>query len=149
MNQKQSSLAEIESHSHEDTFNAGREFAKSISAGDVIGLEGNLGSGKTVFAKGICDYFNVKDEVNSPTFILVNQYTGLFPGSSIQVFINHFDLYRIKSPAELATIDLDSFVNENSVCLIEWPEVAEGFFQDLRVVRFFHTESENKRRILI
>lgn len=142
-------MAEIESRSHDDTFNSGREFAKSISAGDVIGLEGNLGSGKTVFVKGICDYFRVEDEVNSPTFILVNQYTGILPGTSSRISINHFDLYRINSAAELTTIDLDSFINENSICLIEWPEVATDLIRDMKNVRFFHTDNENERKILL
>lgn len=141
-------MTEIESNSHEDTFNTGREFAKSISAGDVIGLEGELGSGKTVFVKGICDYFCVQDDISSPTFILVNQYTGTLPDSSMQIFVNHFDLYRLNTESELSTIDIPSFINENSVCLIEWPLIADGFIEDFKLVRLFHTENENKRRIL-
>lgn len=141
-------MTEIESSSHEDTFNTGREFAKSISAGDVIGLEGELGSGKTVFVKGICDYFSVQDDISSPTFILVNQYTGTDPDSSKQIFVNHFDLYRLNTKSELSAIDIASFINENSVCLIEWPSIAAGFIEELKLVRLFHTEDENKRKIL-
>ncbi len=67
---------EIISNSAEETFLKGKTFASTLDRNSVIGLYGNLGSGKTQFVKGICDYYNVKEVVNSPTFTIVNEYKG-------------------------------------------------------------------------
>ena len=72
----------------EETFKAGYEFAKTLKAGDIITLDGDLGAGKTVFTKGICHYFNVTDYVVSPTYTIVNEYKG-------DISVYHFDIYII------------------------------------------------------
>lgn len=82
-------MTKVESNSHQDTFEAGIEYAKLLSPGNVVGLTGELGSGKTVFVKGICKYFNVDEDVISPTFILVNQYTGTIHPDKSPGEINH------------------------------------------------------------
>lgn len=139
----------IESNSQQKTFQTGREFAKTLSAGEVVGLSGELGSGKTVFVKGVCDYFNVKDDVNSPTFIIVNQYEGVNPETSANIQINHFDLYRINNESELYNIDMFSFINENSICLVEWCEIASKILPDMKLIKLKHAVGENNRTIEI
>ena len=104
---------EIVSESEADTKEIGYEFAKYLSLGDVITLNGELGSGKTVFLMGIARYFNIEDEVSSPTFTIVNEYnTSNFP-------IYHFDVYRLEDSDEfLEGVGTDYFFA--GVCLIEW-----------------------------
>ena len=115
--------------SEKETISAGMDFAKSIKPGEVIGLKGNLGSGKTQFVKGISQYFKVKDVVNSPTFLIVNQYNGTEPVSGKSITINHFDLYRLRFKEELETIGFEDYINDKSICLIEWCELAEEFLE--------------------
>lgn len=134
--------------SPEETISIGYEFAKELKAGDIVGLFGNLGSGKTQFVKGICGFFNVKDKVSSPTFIIVNEYSGFYEKSENILRINHFDLYRLKNISELKEIGLESYVNDNSVCVIEWPEIADEFLRgNIMKVYLHHGENENERII--
>ena len=85
--------------SPEETQQLGRELATALVSGDVIALTGNLGSGKTCMIQGICRGLGVCDYVNSPTFVLANEYEGVLGGRSITVF--HLDLYRLAGRAEL------------------------------------------------
>ncbi len=135
------------SNSCEDTISCGFEFAKKLKPNDIVGLFGNLGSGKTQFVKGICKYFNVKDLVNSPSYIIVNEYKG-FNQTGNHVSINHFDLYRLKNISEFKEIGIDSYVNDSSICLIEWAELADEYFKgNLNKVFFEYGENENERTI--
>ena len=101
------------SNNVEETKEIGKCFAKYISKGDIITLNGELGSGKTVFINGLASYFNIENDVCSPTFTIVNEYnTKDFP-------IYHFDVYRIKNSDEfLEGVGTDYFYN--GACLIEW-----------------------------
>ena len=119
----------IVSKSEKETITAGRKFAEELKPGGILGLKGNLGTGKTQFVKGICDYFKVPDIVNSPTFILVNEYKGTGKDEN-EIKIYHFDLYRLKSPAELEVIGFNEYIDTNSILLIEWPEIAEEYLNN-------------------
>ena len=90
-----------------------------LRAGDVVGLFGELGSGKTTFIKGCALGLGVADAraVTSPTFTLLNVYSGRCP-------VYHFDLYRIHSPGELAEIGHADFFGGHGVCFVEWAERA-------------------------
>jgi tRNA threonylcarbamoyladenosine biosynthesis protein TsaE len=136
------------SGSPEDTQRLGKEFAKELKAGDVIGLDGDLGSGKTQFAKGIGRYFSVKDIINSPTFIIVNEYTGKNPLNGKIFRINHFDLYRLEKSYELSVIGFEDYINNDSIVLIEWSILAEEYLgRTLRKVKFAFGTEENERVI--
>lgn len=100
-----------------ETFAFAKEFASRLAPGDVVCLSGDLGVGKTVFTKGVCDFFGVEDLVNSPTFTIVNEYSG--KGGAV---IYHFDMYRIDDEDELIEIGFDDYLNAGALCLIEWPE---------------------------
>lgn len=146
MNLQQDNI--IISKSEKETISAGKKFAESIKPGEVIGLKGNLGSGKTQFVKGISSYFKVKDIVNSPTFLIVNQYEGSCPDTGKNLTINHFDLYRLKFKEELETIGFEDYINEKSICLIEWCELAEEFLgEKFREVIFDFGEKDTERII--
>ena len=130
---------------------AGFEFAAELNCGDIIGLEGELGTGKTQFVKGICKYFQVKDTVNSPTFIIVNEYTGSKQSEDKPIRIYHFDLYRLEKPYELEIIGFDEYRNQpDSIILIEWPSLAEEYLgREIRKIRFEYGNEENSRVIKV
>lgn len=111
----------ITTNSEEETIELGRRFARQLKKGDVVLFFGDLGSGKTEFIKGICRYFDVEEMVTSPTFTIMNQYTGKIFGE--QVTIYHIDLYRIKTKQELAEIGFEECVfASDSIKLVEWAE---------------------------
>jgi tRNA threonylcarbamoyladenosine biosynthesis protein TsaE len=131
------------------TVRLGEHFAKSLKAGDIIGLEGELGSGKTSFVKGVCRYFKVKDVVNSPTFVIVNEYKGEdVYGNRLNIF--HFDLYRIFSLEELNTIGFkEYFLSRDFIALIEWSKLAEEYLQiPIKTVKFLYGSDKNTRIIV-
>ena len=136
------------SKSPEDTSTLGKKFAGNIKAGDIIGLDGELGSGKTQFVKGIGAYFDVKDIINSPTFILVNEYTGTNPETGKTLKINHFDLYRIENPGELTVIGFEDYLKDDSITVIEWCRLAEEYLRmEITKVKFNYGKNENEREI--
>lgn len=145
-----SSQRELITHSPEETTSIGNSFARKLKANDIVGLFGNLGSGKTQFVKGVCSYFNVKDPVNSPTFIIVNEYKGFDAASNAEICINHFDLYRLQNLNELKEIGMESYVNEDTLSLIEWAELAVEIFGDnMKKIYFEYGSKENERLIRI
>lgn len=85
----------------------------------IFGLLGSMGAGKTTFIQSFCRVLGVEDVVNSPTFSIVNEYRTI---NNDPVF--HFDLYRIKSPAELLDIGFEEYLYSDAYCLIEWPLLA-------------------------
>ncbi len=107
----------IISNSAEETVEAGRRFAESLAGGEIICLAGDLGAGKTHFAKGIvAGLGGDPQEVTSPTFTIVHEYhVGRIP-------VFHFDLYRLDSGRELQGIGWDEYLDEGGVCLVEWAD---------------------------
>lgn len=100
-----------------DTISLAKEFAKHLKKGDIIALNGELGAGKTVFVSGIAQYFDIEDQICSPTFTIVNEYSLK---SSNKVY--HFDVYRIENSNDF----LDSIGNhyfEDGICIIEWASI--------------------------
>lgn len=139
----------FKSSSTEETIEIAKELAEELKPGKVLGLKGNLGTGKTQFVKGICEYFDVKEVVNSPTFILVNEYTGTDEQAK-QFSIFHFDLYRLNSAAELGVIGFEEYLNKNSLVLIEWPELAEEYLgRKIETIKFDYGKEEDERTISV
>jgi tRNA threonylcarbamoyladenosine biosynthesis protein TsaE len=101
-----------QSASLEETAELADEFSKCIKGDEVIVLNGNLGTGKTFFIKKVLKNLRV-DEVYSPTFTLINEYSGKFK-------FYHFDFYRINKPAELIDIGYYDYFNNDAVIFIEW-----------------------------
>ena len=111
-----------ESFSEEETYRIGKELAKQAKPGDIVALKGDLGVGKTVFARGFAAGLGIEGPVSSPTFTFVICYAqGRLP-------LYHFDLYRIADPDELDEIGYEEFFYGSGVCLVEWPERAEELF---------------------
>ncbi len=92
---------------------------------DVVAFYGSMGAGKTTLIKDLCHRMGVTDEVNSPTFAIVNEYvTG--EGDSVY----HFDFYRIKKLEEAFDIGYENYFYSGCLCLIEWPELIEPLLPD-------------------
>ncbi len=113
------------------TRQAGTTLARTLKAGTVVLLEGNLGSGKTTFVKGLAQGLGFKrpDEVKSPTFVLLHVYSGRRP-------LYHFDLYRLESHAELEELGFEEFLSDpKGICCIEWAEKARSGIPQAMTVR--------------
>ena len=106
---------------------AGRRLGRLLSPGDVILLTGELGAGKTCLVKGIADGLGIKRRcITSPTFIIVNEYTGKIP-------LYHIDLYRIGSIEYLRDIGMEELVYGKGVTAIEWAERIKDTLPDERL----------------
>ena len=106
------------SKSENDTLNFAKKFASKLNKKDVVVLSGDLGSGKTKFTEGILSFFGLENEISSPTFTIVNEY------SKNDIKIYHFDVYRLEDSSEFYEIGGDEYY-ENGICIIEWGEIIE------------------------
>ena len=95
---------------------------------NIIVFRGELGAGKTTLIKNICNFLNVKDEVNSPTFSIVNEYLA---ENNVKVY--HFDFYRIEEEEEAYDIGVEDYFYSNTLCLIEWPSKIESLLPENRI----------------
>ena len=110
---------EMESFSPKDTFEFGKMLGEKLTKGTIICLSGDLGTGKTVFTKGLARGLGINDVVVSPTFTIVQEYReGRIP-------LYHFDTYRIEDPEEMYEVGLDEYLFGDGICVIEWAENIE------------------------
>ena len=106
-----------QSNSEKETFAVAEEIARQASPGDIYLLEGDLGVGKTVFAKGFAHGLGITEPITSPTFTIVQEYhEGRLP-------LYHFDVYRIADVEEMDEIGYEDYFFGDGVCLIEWAEL--------------------------
>lgn len=119
------------------------ELAKKIKPGMVIALIGNLGAGKTTFAKGFAKGMGIKNHVISPTFKLVSEYFG-------KLFLYHIDCYRLDTSIDFLNIGGENYLNPvNGVSLIEWPERIKDLWSDDWIYIYFkRIEDEPNTRII-
>ncbi|MEX0660674.1 MAG: tRNA (adenosine(37)-N6)-threonylcarbamoyltransferase complex ATPase subunit type 1 TsaE [Balneolaceae bacterium] len=130
------------SRSEEETMQIAAGFAQKVNAGDIICLQGELGSGKTHFVKGFVRAFGIdSEEVRSPTYTLINEYLSNPP-------IYHFDCYRIEDPMEAIEFGAEEYFYGNGVCVIEWPERIKSILPDTVQTIIFETTGENSRTII-
>ena len=128
---------QIVSNSAEETLKIGNNFAKILSKGDIIILSGELGAGKTKFVEGFLSYFNLNDEISSPTFNIVNEYV------SNDINIYHFDLYRLESIDDFYAIGGEEYFDKG-ICLIEWGEFIESILPNDYIKISINTDYSNK-----
>ncbi len=107
-------MALITSRSPTETFALGRTHAASLRNGSVLALVGDLGAGKTHFVKGLAAGLGHAEEVTSPTFTLLHEYTGG------RLPLYHFDFYRLDSEQDALRIGLDDYLEARGVCVVEW-----------------------------
>ncbi len=102
----------------EDTIAFANRLAKTIEPGTVIALVGDLGAGKTTLTQCLCQALGVTEYVTSPSFNLMNTYSGALD-------IYHFDVYRIGSPEEMEEIGFEEFLYGQGLCIVEWATLVE------------------------
>ena len=107
-----------ESRSEAESFQLARRLGEKAEKGEIYCLEGELGTGKTVFAKGFAKGLGIEEIVDSPTFTIVKEYRG-------REKLYHFDVYRIEDIEELQEIGFSEMISGDAICLIEWASQIE------------------------
>lgn len=134
----------------EETLAWARKLASNFRGGEIIGLDGNLGAGKTVVVKGLAMGLGVKQVVNSPTFVLMKVYPVKAKTSQQQKIkhLVHVDTYRLSSPDELLAIGLQDYLKDkSSVVVIEWAEKIKKIMpQSTKYIKLTNLD-ENSRQI--
>ena len=131
-------MERIISNSPAETEKIGEKLAQSLNGTEVIALFGGLGMGKTAFTRGLCRGLGVADGVSSPTFALVNEYSG-------KVNIYHFDMYRVTTWDDLYSTGFFDYI-DTGVLVIEWSENIEGALPDNALkITISRGENDNQR----
>lgn len=121
----------------------GHRLAANVDSGSIVALRGDLGSGKTVFAKGFVAGLGSTADVTSPTFTLVHEYGG----GRLPVY--HFDFFRLENEKSVARLGVDDYFFSNGVCLIEWADRFLGTIPERARWISFEIKSEHQRAITV
>jgi tRNA threonylcarbamoyladenosine biosynthesis protein TsaE len=149
---------ELETISYEDTLRLGRILAGLLSGGDIVALDGDLGAGKTALVKGIVEGLGFSDQVSSPTFTILHEYSSgniWAPDTSKDSGIKkvyHFDVYRLAGEEDFYSLGFDEYIfDPSAVSLIEWAERIESSLPDSHIhIRMYRSNNEDDiRRINI
>jgi tRNA threonylcarbamoyladenosine biosynthesis protein TsaE len=134
---------DIISNSPDETIELGRNLGSHFKGGEVVAVYGPLGSGKTHLIKGIAAGAGATDskQVNSPTFVIVNEYTG-------RLDIYHIDAYRLDSVSEFEMLGFDDFCYPQSVVLIEWADKVESALRTLDYIRIELEHAGETKRVI-
>jgi tRNA threonylcarbamoyladenosine biosynthesis protein TsaE len=136
-------VATFISNSPSETESFGRQFACTVKAGDVVGLIGDLGSGKTQFVKGLAAGLGATTTATSPTFTLIHEYLGG------RLPIYHFDFFRIEDRQSAERLGLDEYFFTDGVSVIEWADRFPELIPDNARWISFETRSETQRAITV
>ena len=112
-------------NSPKETENIAKAFAKKLEKGDVLCLSGDLGVGKTAFVQGLAKGLGIEEYISSPTFTIVNCYSGKLP-------FYHFDVYRISDSEEMYEIGYEEYVYGDGISVIEWPQLISDILPEVR-----------------
>jgi tRNA threonylcarbamoyladenosine biosynthesis protein TsaE len=113
---------------------AAQKVLDTVGNRHIVALYGAMGAGKTTFVKALCHVLDVTDQVNSPTFTLINEYK-----TKDGRMVYHFDFYRIKKIEEAYDLGYDEYFDSDGLCLIEWPELIEDLLPE-NIVRMYIRE---------
>ena len=129
---------EIITKSYEETVKVAKDFAKTLKGGDVVVLDGEMGAGKTVFAKGVALALGITDEITSPTYAYMNDYDGI---------LYHYDCYRLSSGEDAEGLGLTDYFYADGICIIEWSENIKDVLPKNCIEVKIEKIGENRRRI--
>ena len=136
----------MESHSPKETMELGERLGREARCGDIFLLSGDLGCGKTVFAKGFAKGLGIEDDITSPTFTIIHQYEGG------RLPLAHFDVYRIADPDEMYAIGYEEYFFGDWVCLVEWPEMIEELIPEgavhIHILRDDESDMDHRRLVV-
>lgn len=136
---------ELMTHSPKQTFLIGQRLGRLLRPGDVVCLQGELGTGKTCLTQGIGAGLNVAAKITSPTFVLVNEY----PAASGGARLYHVDLYRIEDPASACALGLEDYFYGDGVTVVEWAERARELVPAERLWITLSYLGHTKRSLLL
>ncbi len=134
-------MATFISNNPAETEEIGRRFANNVDIGSVLALEGDLGSGKTQFTKGLVAGLGSSIPVTSPTFTIIHEY----PGGCLPVY--HFDFFRLEDQESVARLGLDDYLFGDGISVIEWADRFPEFIPEQARWILFEIKSENARTI--
>lgn len=133
---------EIKTYTPEETYNLGVRIGTQLKPGDIVVMNGDLGAGKTHLTKGIAEGLEVSDYITSPTFTIVNEYSGRLP-------LYHFDVYRIEDIHEMYEIGFEEYIYGRGVSIIEWGDMIRELLPeeviDIRISKL----KDDERKIII
>ena len=132
-------------HSPSETQHLGTRLARGLIPGDLVCLQGDLGSGKTCLTQGIARGLGVAGAVASPTFIIINEYR--IPGEARR--LRHIDLYRVESIAEARALGLEDYLHSDGICVIEWAERVTELLPTERLWVTLRYLSETDREVVL
>ena len=143
------------SHSSAQTQRLGMRLGELLQGGELILLDGQLGTGKTTFTQGLAKGLGITENINSPTFTLLKEYAGQSqPGISTRTLpikrsaLYHFDLYRLDNPDEIVDLGFEDYFFSGGVSVIEWAEKAGSFWPEEHLNIRLKIMSETKRGLL-
>jgi tRNA threonylcarbamoyladenosine biosynthesis protein TsaE len=145
---------DIISHSSAQTQRLGMRLGDLLRGGELLLLEGQLGSGKTTFTQGLAMGMGISEQVSSPTFTLLKEYSGQASSSNSSAqpgpALYHFDLYRLDDPEEILDLGFeDYFYDGSGVCVVEWADKAAALWSDGHLCIRLKSMSETKRSLLL
>ena len=129
------------SHSAEETEAIGEELGRKLRGGSVVAYRGGLGMGKTAFTRGLARGLGCRGRVTSPTFTIVNEYSGATP-------LFHFDMYRLEDEEALFDIGWEDYLDRGGVCAVEWSENVDDAMEDAVYITI-EKLGEDSRRITL
>ena len=132
----------IITNSEQETKNIARKFASKLNNNAVIVLSGELGAGKTKFTEGFLSYFNLENEISSPTFTIVNEY------SNEKTTIYHFDVYRLADVDEFYAMGGEEYFSKGT-CIIEWGEIIQDALPKNYIKISIEKDKENTEKRII
>ncbi len=156
------SKLDIISHSSAQTQRLGMRLGELLRGGELLLLEGQLGTGKTTFTQGLARGMGITEIVSSPTFTLLKEYWGHLvsqPQSGqvasvsqpqrLALALYHFDLYRLENPEEIIDLGFEDYFFSSGVCVVEWADKADLLWPDQHLRIHLKMMSETKRGILL
>ncbi len=143
------------SHSSAQTKRLGMRLGELLRGGELILLDGQLGTGKTTFTQGLAQGLDITENINSPTFTLLKEYQGQpHPENSSNACkhtrppLYHFDLYRLDDPDEIVDLGFEDYFFGDGVSVIEWAEKAGSYWPEEHLSIRLKIMSETKRGLL-
>ena len=128
------------STSTKQTLNIAKNYAKTLKAGDVVILEGEMGAGKTLFTQGLAKGLGICEQITSPTYAYMNDYDGK---------LYHYDCYRLSSGEDAEALGLTDYFYLDGICVIEWAENIKSVLpKNLKLVKIEKID-QNTRKIII
>lgn len=139
---------QFQSNSEQDTKEISKKIAASLQGGDIVLLYGELGAGKSTFTRGVAEYFNITENVTSPTFTLMNIYP--IENNKIKQLV-HIDTYRLENEEQLIEIGAEDYLGApNTICFVEWPEKLSTLLKDKKTISIeIVAQEKNQRQITV